>query len=371
MLRILERFFKRGLASLLRIFFHSSPPGDVASFSPSTILLIRQHNQMGDMLCVVPLLRALRARYPASKITLMASPVNYEIMLHSRYLDSVLLYDKSELLYKGRIRLKALTELVKSLWGKFDMAIVPGTVSTSFTSDLLAFLTRAHVRIGVASLNGRENPASFLFNVPVPLDWRGDPHRHQTLRNLDLMASYGLTTSDLRHEITLTEMECEGGQKKAARIRSGKRLLFGFHPGAGKPPNRWPTERFVELINLLLVRYDAAAFVTAGPMDEEVIDILLNTAKQSIELVENQSIRTVASIIKEANLYVSNDTGLLHVAAGIGAPLVGLFGPTDLLQWAPRGENIRSIQGKGGSIAEIEVEQVFRCANELLEKADR
>jgi ADP-heptose:LPS heptosyltransferase len=157
----------------------------------------------------------------------------------------------------------------------------------------------------------------------------------------------------------------------AARIRSGKRLLFGFHPGAGKPPNRWPTERFVELINLLLEMHDGAAFVTAGPMDEEVIDILLNSAKQSIELVENKNIRTVASIIKEANLYISNDTGLLHVAAGVGTPLVGLFGPTDPLQWAPRGENIRSIQGKGGSIAEIQVEQVFRCANELLEKADR
>ena len=160
MARSLERLFKRGLATLLRLLFHSSPPRDLPRFFPESILVIRQHNQLGDMLCVVPLLRGLRAKYPSARITLMASPVNYEIMLNNRWLDEVILYDKRELLKNGRIRFKSLLKLIKGIRGRFGLVLVPGTVSTSFTSDLLAFLTGAHVRIGVAGLNGEPNKST-------------------------------------------------------------------------------------------------------------------------------------------------------------------------------------------------------------------
>src|SRR5512147_1800889 len=102
MAREAERMLKRGLSEALRGFFPVLHDFDPAGYTPKSILVIRQHNQLGDMLCVVPLLRALRTRFPDAHLALMASPVNYEVMVGNCYLDEIILYDKREILLNGR-----------------------------------------------------------------------------------------------------------------------------------------------------------------------------------------------------------------------------------------------------------------------------
>ena len=356
MARDAERLLKRGLAALLSGFFPLLRDFDPTSFSPKSILVIRQHNQLGDMLCVVPLLRALRSRYPAARLALMASPVNYEVMEGNRYLDRLILYDKREILRNGRFSPSGFVRFIRTFRGGFDMVLTPGTVSTSFSSDLFAFLSGARVRVGVASLGGEANPSSFFYNVRIPLDWSNEPHRHQTLRNLDLVRAFGVVTEDLSHEMTLTPEESGIGKGFAAGI--GGKGIIGFHPGAGKPPNRWGGEMFARAVEQLSEATGCRPFITSGPMDGDVVRDVLNRLKCNVELIENKSIREVASIIKEARLYVTNDTGLLHVAAAVGTPTLALFGPTDPEQWAPRGAGIRYIQGEGGVTGSIPLEKV-------------
>ncbi len=366
--RAFERAFKRSVASILRLLFRSRPPELPQNFSPRGILVIRQHNQLGDMLCVVPLLRALRKRYPSARLDLMASPVNQEVMLQNKYLDGVVLYDKREFLRNGRIYPLALLRFIKRLRAPYEMVLVPGTVSTSFTSDFLAFLTGSRVRIGVGSLEGRPNPSSFFFNVAEDLDWSNEPHRHQTLRNLDIARSLGLDTPDLSHEMTLLPDEILSGEELARTMRGQKPLLIGFHPGAGKPPNRWPAERFAELMDRLRERTGAEVFVTSGPMDDEVIAATLKSMKCPAQLLANQPIRAVASVLRKADLYVTNDTGVMHIAAAVGAPVVALFGPTDPEQWAPRGAKIRYIRGEKTEIEGIQINSVLQACLEALQR---
>jgi ADP-heptose:LPS heptosyltransferase len=368
MSHMLERTLKRSIASLLRLLCRSTPPAKISGFVPRGILVIRQHNQLGDMLCVVPLLRALRARYPAARLDLMASPVNQDVMLNCTYLDRVVLFDKREFLRNGLIRALALFRFIQSVRGPYDMVLVPGTVSTSFTSDFLAFLTGAPVRIGVGSLDGRLNRTSFFFSIAEDLNWRADPHRHQTLRNLDIARSLALEKPDCSHEMTLTSEELHEGREIAAGIRGQHRLLVGLHPGAGKAPNRWPSEKFAALVQHLARRGDTAIFLTSGPMDEQVVETTRSQLRCPIQVLSNQRIRLIASIIKEADVYITNDTGVMHIAAAVGTPLVALFGPTDPLQWAPLGPNIRYIQGEGGRIETIHVQSVFDAVAELTGK---
>jgi len=370
--RRLEHRFKTGVASVLKSLVGSRETSFPAPPDVRSILVVRQHNQLGDMLCVVPLLRALRARFPAARIALLASPGNRDIMQHHPCLDEVLTYDKTDFLVKGRPRLLKFAHYVRVLRARsFDLAIVPSTVSVSFSSDALAYLSGAPCRIGAGSLGGAPNRSSFFFTSARALDWTADGHRHQTLRNWDLLAPWLDAPPDLRHEMGFTEAEREAGKEFVRLTRGMKSVAIAYHPGAGKPPNRWPAEQFAELANTLAREFDAMTYVTEGPMDQAEVNRMESRLTGPGQLIRRQPIRAVASILSCMDLVVSNDTGIMHVAAAAGAPVLSLFGPTDPRQWAPIGDPHRFIEAEGGRIDRISLETVLEQAREILAGAAR
>jgi heptosyltransferase-2 len=363
----LEQSLKHGVTSFLRFFLRSRisppPPADAVR----SILIVRQHNQLGDMLCVVPLLRSLRQKYPNAHLALIASPVNADVMQGNRYLDEVILFDKQTILSHGRFHPIALYKFIGALRDrKFSLAIVPSTVSVSFTSDLLAYLSGARHRIGAGNLSGTSNPSGFLFTIPMTLDWRSTPDRHQTLRNLDSAAALSLSSDDLTLEMTLSGHEETGGKLYVGSLKQGRRYAIGFHPGAGKAPNRWPADRFAILMDRLVQEFDAAAIITCGPMDSDHVKEVERHLHNSYYLLASQAIRRVASILRWLDLVVTNDTGIMHVAAAVGVPVLSLFGPTSPEQWAPPGERNRYIRGRDGDIKSISVEEVLEKARQML-----
>ena len=365
--RTLEHKFKHFLSLLLRFVVGSRPISVTPQSVFKRILVIRQHNQLGDMLCIVPLLRALREKYPAAYIALMASPANYEVMLNNRYVNSVINYDKREILGKGWKGWRHLFSFVKSLRrSRFDLAIVPSTVSTSFTSDMFAYLSGAPIRIGASSLDGRENPSGFWFNVSVELDWGLTPDRHQTLRHLDIAQPLGLTSQNLELEITLDSNEREEANSFLLRRLVNNRISIAYHPGAGKVLNRWDPKTFSQVANALAAEHNAATLITFGPMDDEPVSAMVDSLNVSPIIVRNKPIREVAAILSQVRLVITNDTGIMHVAAAVGVPVLSLFGPTNPRQWAPIGTRNRYIRGEGGDINNITVTEVLAHAREML-----
>ncbi len=364
MLKHLERVLKASTAFILRLLFRSGKPPAIQQSEIRSILVIRQHNQLGDMLCAVPLLRALREAFPRAFIALMTSPVNNEVMLNSRYVNEVMNFDKT--VFTG-IGILKFIGFVRGLRRKrFDLAVVPATVSTSFTSDLLAFLSGAQIRIGASSLDGNENPSGFFFNVPVELDWRTTPHRHQGLRNADILKPLSLKVEDLKSEIALKNNEVDDAKLFADKAKNGKSTSIAFHPGAGKVPNRWPAERFAALAGVLSKEFDTAIVITSGPMDVEPVRDMTSQLTVPYQLVEGQPVRVVASSLAAVDLLISNDTGIMHVGAAVGTPVLSLFGPTDPEQWAPSDGRSRYIRGKDERIDSIPVDEVLRVAREML-----
>lgn len=319
------------------------------------------------MLCVVPLLRALREKYPDVYLVLMTSPVNHEVIVNSRYINKVINYDKREFLGRGFAGWKNLLAYVKKLRDEqFELAIVPSTVSTSFTSDLFAFLSGAPVRIGVSSLNDVENPSGFFFNAPIPLNWMATPHRHQTLRNLDVAELLGLSVSKLHLEITLDSNEQTiANQLKFSRLEQEKKVIV-YHPGAGKTANRWDAKRFAFVANTLAQELNVSTAITWGPMDDEPVSEMIQLLSVPYTLIKGKTIREVATILSTVALVISNDTGIMHVAAAVGIPVLSLFGPTDAEQWAPIGVKNRYIQGTDRNINNISADEVLMCAREML-----
>ena len=220
--------------------------------------------------------------------------------------------------------------------------------------------------MGAGSIDGKDNPSGFFFTHPRFLDWRDRTNVHQVRRNLEIWPE-PLPTPDFTLEISLSEHKAIEGKSFVDNIKGGYTKVVVYHPGAGKTPNRWPAEWFARVANDLAETQKAVILITSGPMDKEPVGAMIAGLKADYHLVENEPIRRVAAILKSADIVVTNDTGIMHVAAGVGTPVLSLFGPTDPAQWAPIGSRHRYLQGEGGDIARIRVEDVLRNAGEMLE----
>lgn len=364
----IESLNKKLTGAILRFLF--SPKK--SEFNPSTIrriLVVRQHDQLGDMICVVPLLKTLKQAFPGSHLTLVASPVNYAIMQANPWADRVINYDKKAIRSSPAKMVGFLEEL--RFGGGYDLAVVPATVSLSLTSDLIAALAGSKYRIGPGQLTGSPNPTADLFNKKVTLNWSDEPHRHQTLRNIDVLKPLKLTSGNpdesfLQCTLGLTDEEIYSGVDVAKFARENKPLVVGLHPGAGKSGNRWPVERFVELAQWLIKTHNAAILVTSGPMDAEVVNQFRSLARFQYEVIEQTPIREVAAILNALDLVISNDTGIMHIAGGLRPPVISLFGPTDPQQWAPKGPKNHFIAALDGNIASITLQSVQVLVNSVL-----
>ena len=360
------------LKQLFRILGRSEKPVNISDIEPSkvkNILIVRQHNQLGDMLCSVPLFAAIRKRFPDAHITLVASPINYEILFSdiNPFIDKVITYRKSPF--------KNLIEFYKELKNHdYQIGIVPSTVSISRTSHFINFFSGAKIRVGVNSIDDKVNSVAYLLNVKSDFEW--DKNKlHQTERNLDVGRQINCDLTDEEKKGVMIHLSDEEIKFAEDFIRTNfpdrNKPLISLHPGAGKMPNRWKRENFVELVKRLHEKYECNILITSGLIDKEITDKVRDELKSlniNCIVLENTTIRKVGAVIKLTDLYITNDTGTLHVAGGVDANVISLFGPTHGYEWAPKGDNKIYIQSPTDDINDISIDMVFKEALLLLDK---
>jgi heptosyltransferase-2 len=148
----------------------------------------------------------------------------------------------------------------------------------------------------------------------------------------------------------------------------GRRPVIGFHPGAGKPENRWPVERFAALADRAASE-GAATLLFWGPPEEDLRDAFVARARMAHTLVPPGTLRDLAGWFTQCDLVVCNDTGVMHLCASAGVPLLALFGPTPAQEWKPWGEEFTALQGDGGRVDAITVEEAHRAMKSILASA--
>ena len=344
---------------------------DVKNLDVSTvknILVVKQHNQLGDMLCSLPLMAALKNKFPDSKITLLTSPQNIFAINKdsSSYVDEVLLYDKSSFF--------KIFSLVFQLRSKeFDIGIVPSLFSFSFTSHFINYLSGARIKVGVKKIDGNFNKYEFLLNVKSEYRW-GELKVHQTERNTDIAKQLGceLSNPDKRNiRTTLSEDNYKFAENYFANNFIDKyKPVIAYHPGAGKRQNRWAVEKFAELSRLIHHKYNNYTLITCGPIDYEVtesLNKLLESMNIDASILKGSSLREDEAILSKVDLFITNDTGIMHAAAFVNAKVLALFGPTNGFEWGPVNENGYYIQSESNDINDISVETVFDKVCSIIE----
>jgi len=328
------------------------------------ILVIRQHNQLGDLLASTSLFRALKQRFPFSEITLIVSPPNKDAVLKNKYIDHRFIFDKS--LIKNTAYLKALKSVLRK---DYDLCIVPVVVSNSFTSNLMAGLSDAKVKIGISSFDGIKNESDYFFTHRVKLDWRTQPDMHVGDRIMDIVRPFGIDTDDFRIEISFDEDDLAVAKKFIRRYENiGERPLIGIHSGAGKLPNRWDYKNFITLIEKLRKEYNASIYLTGTNADLDITEAIKKSLSFSVLDFLNKSIPEAAALISLSDLFVTNDTGVMHVAGSTATPQISLFGPTNPFQWAPVGKEKHFLRNSD-IIDDITVEEVFSLCGTILSQS--
>lgn len=352
---------KRTVSGLLARFWRRRrlSAAEVRALRPGRILIVRPHNQMGDMVCATPALRAIRRQYPDAEIALVCAPVNRDVVLHNPDLDRVYVFDKHACTRPG-----PLWRFVGELrnFGP-DLAFVLASVSWSVTSAALAGLSGAEVIVGADSLPFGFDISRHAFSLELPSLPEVD--RHAVDHNLAPLDAIGFDTTE-RDTVVASAPEELARAGDLRRGVPGEGALWIMHPGAGKDDNLWPAERFAEIAARVVAAGDPL-LVLQGPADGAVMARFRAACRSRLEPdalarvaeIPTTTVGVCAALLTRANRFLCNDTGLMHVAGAVGVPTLALFGPTDPALWAPRAETLTHLRGEGGRLASLSVDTVW------------
>ena len=306
-----------------------------ASRSEIKKLLVRAPNWIGDAVMATPTLSALRERFKEAEITLLAKPAVAALLERHPDVDRVWVYcDPGE--HAG---LGGFFRLARALRReRFDLAFL---FQNAFEAALLAALAGIPERAGYAADGRRFLLTRFLSRKEAPV--------HQRDAYLFLMNLWGGVRQARRPSLKVTEEE-----KRRARVRleshgiSGSDLLAGINPGAAYgSAKRWLPVRFAAVADRLSERHGAKIVIFGGPAEVAVAEQVADEMKRpAVILAGKTGVREAMALISECGLFITNDSGPMHIASAFDVPLVAIFGPTNPAATSPAGLYDRWVQNK-------------------------
>jgi heptosyltransferase-2 len=271
-------------------------------------VLVMQTAFLGDSLLTLPLLRRLKELLPGATVTVLTLAKTAEIFRGTPWADEVMIDDKRGV-HGG---LMGPWRIASELGARgFDLAVIP---HRSFRSALIAKLAGVPRRIGFDSSAG-----SFLLTDTVPFTWA----MPDLERNLSLTLPLGAAAAPSSDESRYVAPPAPGA-KLAALLPPGP--LAGVHPGSAWATKRWLPERFAELCARL--KADGLTPVLVGGPDDKALGESIARECGALNLVGQTGLEDLKALMGRLCVFVTNDSGPMHLAAAAGVPVVAIFGAT-------------------------------------------
>jgi ADP-heptose:LPS heptosyltransferase len=294
--------------------------------APQNIAVLRAL-QLGDMLCAVPALRALRGAWPQARLTLIGLRWAREFAARfSRYVDDFIEFPGFPGLPERACDPRAFTAFLADAQDRgFDLALqLHG--DGRLTNAVTALLGARHCAGFFPRGGACPDPARFL-------PW--EPREHEVLRPLRLLERLGAAGTGIELEFPLDEIDRSelAHLGRTFRLRPGHYVCV--HPGAQLPSRRWPPERFARVADALAA--EGHAVVLTGTAGEAAITCAVAGAMRArpLDLTGRTSLGALGALIAKARLLVCNDTGVSHIAAATKTPSVVVSCGADTARWSP------------------------------------
>jgi len=292
-------------------------------------LLVIRLSAFGDVIHTIPAVVALRDALPETEIAWAVEPAYAELVEIVAKVKTI----RVSLKKWSLSRIAAARREVRG----FETAIdFQGLIKSS----LIGVASGARERYGFARDVIREKPAAWFVNSPVTID----PGRHVVEWNVDLARAVAPAIAGVP-EVDFSPFMDDGGRD----ARAPRVVLL---PGAGRPEKQWPVDRFAELARHI----GSDALVAWGPGEESLARAI------GAEVAPPTNFRELASLLGRARLVIGADTGPLHLAAALGTPVIGLYGPTNPARNGPYGQLDRVVESFSTTKAmqSITVDDVLR-----------
>ena len=339
---------------------------EISNGQPSVkrIFLIKLR-YLGDVVLSTPILPLLHKQFPEAKLTFLVNPGTAAVLQDNPYLDEVWVLPRQswwqELRFIHRVR-----------DAKFDMVI---DLTDGDRSAFLSWVTGAPVRLGY----NRDRRWRGKFYSQVLPSAYGSMHmvdyHQQAIAGLGINESIGepevYIHSDVRHQ----------DEEEFGDISAKGQTLVLLHPSARYVFKAWPLERFAAVADWLSGQGIRVALI--GSQRENLIgqQIMNLTKHKPVNLMGKTRLSQLTALMKRSHLLIGNDGGPIHIAAAVGCPVLGLFGPTDPAVWGPRGSKVKVIykgldcrecfypgcsRGEESCMRQISVEEVSQAAQSML-----
>ena len=299
-------------------------------------ILIRATNWVGDAVMSMPAFEAVRANFPESHMTVLARPWVAPLYESHPAANEVIPYKRGYGYRKDSSEFFRVIRILRTL--HFDMAVL---FQNAFEAALIARLAGIKIRVG--------------YNT----DGRGFLLSHSVVRGKEVLklhqVEYYLTfLRALGWDAPTGDPGLRASPESIARARSllfskgieDHDLLVGLSPGAAYgPAKRWPVERFAAIGARAIREWRAKVVVIGTEKEKELGETLISAAAPgAVNLCGMTGLGDALALIKRCQLFVSNDSGLMHVAAALKVPTVAIFGSTDSIATGPRGKNARIVK---------------------------
>jgi heptosyltransferase-2 len=277
-------------------------------------VLVVQTSFLGDTVLTLPLLSEIRSRFPNAKLTLLCSPAAGELLALHPDIDEILIDDKRHA-HRGLNGLWRQSRILKQKG--FTLALSP---HKSLRTALLLFLARIPFRVGF-----RQSKGAFLYQSRV----NRDPRRHDVQRNLSLLEAFGIALDECRQSVELPALH--GAEERVRKLFDAagvdrKKMLVGVNPGSVWATKRWSPRSFADLIGRLKQDLNCEVVLFGGPEDETTVAQIQELCGYRIASVAGKtSLRDLPAAVGACQLFITNDSGPMHIAVARQVPVVAIF----------------------------------------------
>lgn len=288
----------------------------------------------GDTLMMTPALKILKENVKNLELNVFTMfESTRDVLLYNPYIDNLIYYPL--LLNK----LKSFFYVINNIRVKNFDYVINFYPTNRKEYNIFAFLTGSKVRIGHSYKVKNFLELNFLKNRII----REEEKLHNVLENVRLLKEF--FKIDVREipplQIYLKEEEIEREKEFLREKKLGEKFLIGIHAGSsvfkGHRGKRWPASNFLALLKKIKEKIKDSYFLFFGSKDDEDVNKFLEENLKYGILIRNRKIREVASLIKSCKIFISNDSGLMHLAASCQVPVLALFGPTSPYKLYPFG----------------------------------